>query len=83
MTKLYYDGDSFSCMLPPGETQTTGHVIADRLGYELEHYGLIGKSPAQTIRSSVRYSFEDVPELPGKQSFPAPFPGARYFIFVF
>jgi len=60
-TKLYYDGDSFSCMLPPGETQTTGHVIADRLGYELEHYGFIGKSPAQTIRSSVRYSFEDVP----------------------
>ena len=61
MTKLYYDGDSHSCMLPRGQTQTTGHVIADRLGYELEHYGFIGKSPAQIIRSSVRYSFEDVP----------------------
>ena len=61
MTRLYYDGDSFSCLLPPGETQTTGHVIANRLGYKLEHYGFSGKSPAQTIRSSVRYSFEDVP----------------------
>ena len=60
LTRLYYDGDSFSCLLPPGETQTTGHVIANRLGYKLEHYGFSGKSPAQTIRSSVRYSFEDV-----------------------
>ena len=59
MTKLYYDGDSHSCELPRGQTQTTGHVIADRLGYELEHYGFLSKSPAQTIRSSVRYSLEN------------------------
>ena len=61
MTKLYYDGDSRSLGLPPGQTQTTGHVIADRLGYELEHYGFSSKSPAQIIRSSVRYSLEDIP----------------------
>ena len=59
MTKLYYDGDSHSCKLPRRQTQTTGHVIADRLGYELEHYGFPSKSPAQTIRSSVRYSLEN------------------------
>ena len=61
MTKLYYDGDSYSLGLPQGQTKTTGHVIADRLGYELEHYGCQGKSPAQIIRSSVRYSLEDIP----------------------
>ena len=59
MTRLYYDGDSHSCALPRGQTQTTGHVLANRLGYELEHYGFPGKSPAQIIRSSVRYSLEN------------------------
>ena len=63
LTKLYYDGDSYSCELPRGQTQTTGHVIADRLGYELDHYGFSGKSPPQIIRSSIRYSLEDFPYL--------------------
>lgn len=63
MTKLYYDGDSFSHLLPPGQKQTTGHIIADRLGFELDHYGFSGKSPPQIIRSSIRYSFEDLPCL--------------------
>lgn len=63
MTRLYYDGDSHSCLLPSGETQTAGHIIANRLGYELDHYGFGGKSPPQIIRSSIRYSFEDFPLL--------------------
>lgn len=63
--KLYYDGDSFSCSvddtdpkgyLPRGQKTTTGHILAERLGLDLEHYGFPRKSPAQIIRSAVRYS---------------------------
>lgn len=57
MPSLYYDGDSFSCDLRVGETKTTGHVIAERLGYELNHYGFHKKNPSKIIRSAMRYSF--------------------------
>jgi len=60
--KFYYDGDSHS-LAPIGQTQTTGHILANKLGYTLEHYGSSGKSPAQIIRSAIRYSFEDEPSF--------------------
>ena len=59
MTNLYYDGDSHSCALPDNQRITTGHLLAQRLGFNLEHYGFPGKSPAQIIRSAVRYSLSD------------------------
>jgi hypothetical protein len=61
--KFYYDGDSHSMALPNGHTQTTGHVLANKLGYALEHYGFPVKSPAQIIRSAIRYSFKDQPSF--------------------
>ena len=54
--KLYYDGDSHSCFLPPNQKITTGHILAKRYSLDLEHYGFPGKSPAEIIRSAVRYS---------------------------
>ena len=54
--KLYYDGDSHSCFLPPNQKITTGHILAKRYRLDLEHYGYPGKSPAEIIRSAVRYS---------------------------
>lgn len=59
MIKLYYDGDSHSCLLPPGQKITTGHILAKRYNLDLEHYGFYGKSPAEIIRSAVRYSLSD------------------------
>jgi len=56
MTNLYYDGDSHSCFLPPNQKITTGHILAKRYSLDLEHYGFPGKSPAEIIRSAVRYS---------------------------
>ena len=56
MTSFYYDGDSYSHFLPSGQQITTGHILAERLGFNLEHYGFPGKSPAEIIRSAIRYS---------------------------
>ena len=55
-TNLYYDGDSHSCALPPNQKITTGHILAKRYSLDLEHYGFPCKSPAEIIRSAVRYS---------------------------
>jgi len=63
LTSVYYDGDSFSCMLPPGETQTTGHIISKHYGLELDHYGFVGKNSDKIIRSSMRYSFDNKKSL--------------------
>lgn len=59
MNKIYYDGDSHSFWLPEGCHMNTGRIIADRLGYDLDHYGYSGKSPNKIIRGALRYSFEN------------------------
>lgn len=59
MTDFYYDGDSFSCSLPTGQTKNTGHILSSRLGYDMKHYGFPGKAPSQIIRSAMRYSFDN------------------------
>lgn len=56
MNKIYYDGDSFSYL---GVEKNTGHYLADFYNLELDHYGYGGKSPAQCIRSAMRYVFND------------------------
>jgi len=61
--KLYYDGDSHSMALPAGQKTTTGHILAQRLGLDLEHYGFTRKSPAQIIRSAIRYSLSEQDSL--------------------
>lgn len=59
LNKLYCDGDSFSTLLPQGQSVTTAHIVAQRLGLELDHYGHPGKNPQKIIRSSMRYSFDN------------------------
>ena len=59
LTKLYYDGDSFSCSLPHDQTVTTGHVLAHQLNYRLDHYGHNGKTVDKIVRNSMRYSWEN------------------------
>ena len=61
--KLYYDGDSHSMALPAGQKTTTGHILAQRLGLDLEQYGFTRKSPAQIIRSAIRYSLSEQDSL--------------------
>ena len=57
MNKLYYDGSSFSHLLPTGQNKNTGHYVAEKLGLELDHYGHNGKGIEKIIRSAMRYSF--------------------------
>jgi hypothetical protein len=55
---MYYDGDSFSCRLNENETRTTGHFLASKFNWKLDHYGHDGKTVDKIIRSSQRYSWE-------------------------
>ena len=57
--RLFFDGDSFSMLLPDNQYITAGHIISERLGYNLDHYGFSGKTPSQIFRTSMRYAFED------------------------
>ena len=52
MKNFYYDGDSFSFY---GVKNNTGSIIAQKLGLNLIHYGIAGKSPRNIIRTAFRY----------------------------
>ena len=58
LNSLYYDGDSFSCLLPAGQYKTTAHCIAEKLGFDLDHYGFVGKNHDKILRTAMRYSFD-------------------------
>lgn len=52
MKNFYYDGDSFSFVCVENNT---GSILAQRLGLDLIHHGIVKKSPRAIIRTAFRY----------------------------